>query len=252
MAELCPEGICYSTTSVPVTLFLPACRGTHRPLPRVAFCVRHCQFHHCLLKSVPIMVINPFRGQLYRANDLQLFVSKYNQRLYGAIKRENWGDFKEELWKKSKRRNVGKYSLFSLLHKGCVQILVRKKATKVTFAGSRNGVKTKIQRVECPVGVTLHWSEFSSHELPDSFFRRRNRSGKSSVGTLFFMNRAPSPVSRETLSTSGSSQQCRHRKAHYGVARGRQQMLLINFAHRPLKKCFSECLQMDKTKVGRN
>lgn len=24
-------------------------------LPRVAFCVPHCQFHHCLLKSVPIM-----------------------------------------------------------------------------------------------------------------------------------------------------------------------------------------------------
>lgn len=30
VAELWPEGICYSTTSVPVTLFLPACRGTRR------------------------------------------------------------------------------------------------------------------------------------------------------------------------------------------------------------------------------
>lgn len=57
-------------------------------------------------------VINPFGGQLHRANDLQLFVSKYNQRLYGAIKRENGGDFKEVIVEKN--RNVGRNKVCSL------------------------------------------------------------------------------------------------------------------------------------------
>lgn len=38
-AELWPEGICYSTTSVPVTLFSPSMPRDTQTLPRVAFCV---------------------------------------------------------------------------------------------------------------------------------------------------------------------------------------------------------------------
>lgn len=44
-------------------------------LPRVAFCVPHCQFHHCLLKSVPIRpwVYKP----LQRTNSTGLMIYSY-------------------------------------------------------------------------------------------------------------------------------------------------------------------------------
>jgi len=50
-----------SSTSVPQHLFLnicshdsflPACRATRRLSQRVAFCAPHCQFHHCLPRSL--------------------------------------------------------------------------------------------------------------------------------------------------------------------------------------------------------
>lgn len=50
----------------------------------------------------------------------------------------------------------------------------------------------KREGFECWMGVALHWSG-GGCELPDMFFSSRNVSGKSSVGTLFFMNRPPLP-----------------------------------------------------------
>ena len=52
------------------------------------------------------------------------------------------------------------------------------------------------------------------------------------------MNRPPLPSPGRHFQLVAVANSVAIEKAHYGVAGGRQQMLLINFAHRPLKEVF--------------
>lgn len=114
---------------------------------------------------------------------------------------------------------------------------------------SENYLEKNPKRIGSQEAVCLCQCGFGDHKLPDAFTRGEREAVNLAWGHCFLWM-GPSSISRETLSTSGSSQQCRHWKAHHGVARGGQQMLPINSAHRPQWKSvllFFFCFHMDKT-----
>lgn len=141
-------------------------------LPRVAFCVPHCQFHHCLLKSVPIRpwVYKP----LQRTNSTGLMI-------YSYLCLNTTGIFVGELRKRTLRNWF--YTVW-LLCSDVTELCWLFFFLNSFFSGNRKS-RLENQTWSGPVG------EFQTHELPDLVFRRRNRSGKSSVGVLFFVNRPP-------------------------------------------------------------
>lgn len=104
----------------------------------------------------------------------------------------------------------------------------------------------------CPVGVSLHWSAFWSHELPDLFFRGRSRSGKSSVGTLFFMNRPPLPSPGRHFQLLAVANSVGIEKPTMGSPGEDNRCYWLTLLTDPWRNVFQSARRWTKTEVGRN